>query len=228
VFLRSLTLPSSIASALVLVVLGGSPSHAVTTASVGVAGSWSSATAEVANPPSAVLSFSNLFAVSPGDGFLTGYNPVSIDDLPLVRTTVLENSASSVRAIYAIDTAIFDGLAWKTYEDASGNEIVFNLDTDATWLRFFDKADTDTSWEQWDNASGMLEYTGTYILPGGQQIAGTGVLNASSGGNARVFETTQSATVIPLPATAWLLLGAAGLMGFVGRRKGAAALPAAA
>ncbi len=211
---------SAVAAAAIVGIVAASPSYAVTTSSIGIAGPWSSSTAEVPNPASVLLSFDSVFAVVPGTGFLSGYDPVSISDLPLNRVSVLQDDAAAVRSIYAIDTSSFDGKSWKVYQNGAGDEIVFNLDTDATWRRSFDIADTDTSWAQSENGAGLLEYTGTYILPDGTSVAGTGILNASSSGEARLFENSQQAQVIPLPAGAWLLLGASGLLvGFLSRRK---------
>lgn len=193
------------------------PGHA---ASIGVAGLWSSETAEAPNPDSVLLAFDSFNTIAPGTGIFSGFEAVSIAPLPLFRTAILEETAAIVRGSYAIDTAAFDGTSWKIYENTEGQQIVFNLDTDATWTREFDVADTDTSWEQGDNAAGLSEYSGTYILPDGSTIAGTGVLNLSSSGAARTYETTQQTTsVIPLPASAWLLLGASSLLAYLGRRR---------
>ncbi len=223
---RVLGLGSAVAAATVAMVLTASPGHAVTAGSIGVAGEWRSATSEQANPDSALLEFFNLVVLPAGTGFLAGYSPVSVGDLPLNRVTVLQDDANAVRAVYELDMS-FTGERWKVYENDAGAQIVFNLNTDATWLRFFDRDDTDTSWAQWNKDVGLPgEFSGTYLLPDGTILAGTGILNASSAGQARTFEVTQQSSAIPLPATAWLLLGASAFLGYFGRRKGRAQLAA--
>jgi hypothetical protein len=205
---QSIAASGALASAVLLGVLSAAPSYAAT---IGTAGNWSSDVADVAAPASALLSFTNFQTISAGTGFLTGYSLEAMADLPLILLGGIT---------YGIDTSLFDGDSWKVYSNGAGEEIAFNLNTDATWQRFFDPVDDDASWTQ------VGEYSGTYILPDGTAVAGTGFLNMSSSGRgsdrARTFQQTQAGEepqVIPLPASGFLLLGASGLLGFAGFRR---------
>ena len=205
--LRSAVASGALASAILLGLLTATPGHAAT---IGATGNWSSDVADEPTPPSALISFSGLMTNSPGTGFLAGYSLDSIGDLPLV---------SIGGTIYGV-ASDFDGGSWKVYSNGSGDQVSFDLNTDATWNRFFDPGDNDASWTQ------IGEYSGTYTLPDGSTTAGTGFLNMSSSGDvnerAKTFQLTQQGTEpqpIPLPASAWFLLGASGFMGYIGRKR---------
>lgn len=218
-------LGGGVASAAAVAFLAASPVQA---ASIGVTGAWESETSSEADPADVVLQFMNLSTPGGGTGFLAGYEATSIGDLILQRDDSSSNDEGDVFGYYSINTELFDGSGWKRYQDGQGNVIVFDLDTDATWRRFFDSSDRDTSWAQDANSEGLFEYSGTYTLPDGTKLRGSGILNASASGDAQLFENTQQSTegspeVIPLPATVWLLFGASGVLGYFGRRKRSAA-----
>lgn len=199
---KSFGIGTVLASALVASTLTTTPAQA---ASIGVAGTWQESISG-ASPASLNLSFSNLNTLF-ADGVFTGYTASSIGTLPLSSLT------GGNPGLYGINTSGgFDGKGWKTYSNGT-DTISFDLDLDATWLRTYDSNDGDTNYEQFPNALGVFEYTGVYNLPGGGTLRGTGNLNASQNGAARLFETTQ--TAVPTPA---LLPGLIG-MGIAAWRK---------
>lgn len=191
------------AGAVAFSALAGSQAQA---ASVGFGGVWEE-TGTGSAPVATTLSFDNLFTFV-ATGFFSGYDATLVKPLDLVLTSS-QTVGDTVLSEYAI-VGGYDGTAWKTYFDGS-DEITFDLDLDATWVRTFDVNDGDLNYDQGPNGDGVFEYTGTYTLADGTTVAGRGQLNASSAGQASTFEITQ--TAVPVPAAVWLMGTAMGLLG---------------
>ena len=188
-----------------------------TASSIGFAGLWSESDAS-AEPLSNTLSFDSTTTLF-SDGIFAGYEAANVNPLEFSAISTTNDGVTALTR-YGLASG-YDGSAWKTYENEAGDVITFDLDLDATWVRTFDIADGDVNYEQGSNADGVFEYTGIYTFGDGSSFFGRGQLNASSDEEARVYEVTQAVNVIPLPGTAWLLIGAIGGLGVMRRRNAA-------
>lgn len=200
----------ALACGLAILTLGPVTANA---SSIGFAGLWSESDTSAAPGSNTFIfdSFATLFS----DGAFSGYEATNVNSLDFTATSTSNDGISSLTS-YEI-AAGYDGTAWKTYSNAAGDIITFDLDLDATWLRTFDLSDGDVNYEQQTNSAGVFEYTGLYTFADGSTMFGRGQLNASRDGKAAVYEITQ--TTVPLPAAAWLMMGALGALGVM--RKGA-------